>query len=164
VLGCPSPRFGAALLLFVGVCDRPDLCSREPPLLVRAQLAQLGETGSVVWGDRLLDRGVGPAETLPPPAKRRRTRPSWDETRAALCDEECEFNGVQFVPLTRLLKQVGSTCKSPGQKLETYAKVLGLKLGRDVLQRRCPPNTRGHVPYWVSWDAAAKIVHYEAAA
>lgn len=160
VLRCRGSPYGAALLIFVGVCDSADLAAKDPPLLVRAQLMVVKASGIITWADRVLDR-TPPAAALPP-AKRQRRGATWDEVRAAMRGHSQNFGGgTEYVPLARLFVALGSGCKSPGQKMKTYIKEFGFKLGTDFVRKRSPTSTRGGLPYWVTWAAAEQIANYE---
>lgn len=155
--GRTSP-FGAAMLIVVGVCDSEQLSAKDPPLLVRAQLMVVKSSGVAAWGDRILDHGPLPV-TLPP-AKRQRRNAIWDGVRAAMHGHSQDFGGTEYFPLAQLFTALGSGCKSPGQKMQTYTKQFAFKLGRDFVRKRLA-GTRGSVPYWVTWAAAEKIAGYE---
>ena len=156
-----SSPCAAGLLVFIGICDAETLGAKEPPLLVRAQLLHNKTPRSFVWGERLLDAGGLPTDACAPPQKRVRIGPSWDEIRAALSDHEHVFDGIPFVPLVRLFQALRSTCKSPGQKLETYKKTFGFKLGTDFLRKKASANAKGVAQYWVSWAAAGQIFQHQ---
>jgi len=162
VLSLRSTSFGAGLLIFVGVCDSADMSAVEPPLLWRAQLFLPLASGGASWGKCVVDKASLAAGSPSPPAKRRRRCPSWDEVRVAVQSHVCAFGGTEFVPTARLFEVLRSSCKSPGQRLEFFQKSLGLRSGRDFVRRRAATTkARGAVPYWVTWDAARKIAHYE---
>lgn len=156
-----SSPCAAGLLVFVGVCDAEGLSAKEPPLLVRAQLFRSEGRGAFAWGELLLNEGGLPEGSCAPPWKRCRRGPSWDEVRAALNDHEHVFDGAPFVPLVRLFQVLQSTCKSPGQKLETYKKIFGFKRGHEFLRGRKSASGKGPAPYWVSWAAAEKIYQHQ---
>ena len=163
LLKIQGTRYGAAVLLLVGVCDSEGLLAREPPLLVKAQLLVLGADGEAKWGRVLLDRGTVAVTPTPPPTKRQRQGASWDEVRASLHDKKEEFDDIEYVRLLDLFKAISATktTKNPGQKMVTYQKHLGLKRAHDFMQRRYPVGARGSEPYWLTWAAAARIYSYE---
>ena len=163
VLKCRGSVYGAAMLIVVGVCDADELLAVEPPLLVKAQLLTVDASRAAKWGNVVLERGLVPVEPIPPPAKRMRKGRSWDEVRAFLRGKEAVMDGVERVKLLDLWKAIGCDSKSPAQKCETYSqeKCLGLVEGSDYLRAWHPRPSRGKMPYWVSWAAAAKIYSYE---
>ena len=163
VLTCRGSRYGAAMLILVGVCDAEDLLRNDPPLLVKAQLLTVDAQTNPKWGSVVLERGLVPVEPTPPPAKRLRLGRSWDEVRAYLQDKEASIDDVERVRLLDLYIAIGCTSKTPSQKLATYSKdtCLGLRGGIDYIQVWHPVPARGKPPYWISWSAALKIYRYE---
>ena len=163
VLKCKGSRYGAAMLILVGVCDAQELLRKEPPLLVKAQLLNLDAQKNSKWGGVVLERGLVPVDPTPPPAKRLRLGRSWDEVRAFLQGKEVFIEGILRVRLFDLYQAINCTSKSPSQKFETYSKdaCLGLREGVDYIQQWHPAPARGKPPHWISWDAALKIYKYE---
>ena len=104
VLLVPQPRFGAVLLLMIGICDAEPLEATEPPLMVKAQLLVRDESGGVRWSSVLLDQGTIPVAIAPPPPKRQRAGRSWDEVRAKQDGRWADLyeDGVEYVRLLDL--------------------------------------------------------------
>ena len=165
VLRVNGTRFGAAMLLLIGVCDDETLLADTPPLIVRAQLLTLDEHGTPQWGNILLDKGTVPVERDPPPPKRQRKGASWDEVRANLNGKWADINedGVECVRVLDLYKAIDprKVAKSPGQKIVTYEKHLGFKRGEHYFQMSYPSRGRGSEPYWLTLAAAQAVYAYE---
>lgn len=161
ILKHASKRYGACLLIFVGVCDGKALARRESPLLVRVQVATVSGSGSFEWGRVLVDRPGSQTQPASPATKRRKVCSDWAAIQVELEMHQHTVEGIACVPLARLFMALASPCKSPGQKMGTYKKTCSLTEGVDFFRVRLPANSRGPCPYWVSWDAAKKIVHYE---
>lgn len=49
------------------ICDDAALTAAEPPLLVKAQMVVLSESGEATWTKVLLDKGTVPVEVVAPP-------------------------------------------------------------------------------------------------
>ena len=164
VLSAPGTIYGAAVLLVVGICDSEELLAAQPPLLVKAQLMTRGANGQARWSTVLLDRGLLPVVPAPPPPKRQRQGASWDEVRAILQGKKESFEGTEYVRLLDLFTAISPSKakKSPGHKIATYEKHLGLKKRNgDYMQRRYPAHAKGSEPYWLTWKAASAIYEYE---
>jgi hypothetical protein len=149
----------------VGICDDVDLAAHEPPLIVKAQLLALDDSGVPKWGPVLLDRGTIPVEPAPPPPRRQRVGRSWDEVRAELATKERDIDddGEMRVRLLDLFKAISptKTNKNLGQKLDTYEDHLGLETPEDYKRKRYPPSQRGSNAIWLTWEAARKVYDYE---
>lgn len=163
VLTCRGSKYGAAMLILVGICDTEDLLRRDPPLLVKAQLLNTDGLGNCKWGNVVLERGLVPVEPTPPPAKRLRRGRSWDEVRASLQGKELLIDGIERLRLLDLYTAIECASKTPSQKLVTYSKdtCIRLREGVDYFQMWYPSPARGKPPYWIGWDAALKIYNYE---
>ncbi len=158
-------RFGAAMLLLIGVCDDEPMLADAPPLLVRAQLLALDGKGHPQLGNILLDRDTVPVERDVPPPKKQRKGASWDEVRANLHDKDEVFDDIAYVRLLDLFRAISpqKANTNPGQKMQTYCKTkhLGLTEGWDYIRKRFPDSARGSEPYWLTWSAAERVYAYE---
>ena len=163
VLTAPRSIYASALLFVVGICDTEDLRSKDPPLLVKAQLLVLNAANEPKWGSVLLEKGVLPVAPTPPPPKRQRLGSSWGEVRASLQAKQQDIGGVTFVRLLDLFTAISAnkTAKNPGQKMATYQKVLSFKRNADFKQVWHPKRARGSPPYWLTWAAARRAYDYE---
>ena len=98
--------------------------------LAKAQLLVLDAGGTPQWRTFLLDTGARPVEPGPPPPKRQRQGPSWDEVRARLQGKQQQFDGVLYVRLLDLFVAISlaKTNKNPGQKVATYTLPAGWEM------------------------------------
>jgi hypothetical protein len=163
VLSVPGTAYGAAMLLMVGVCDDNELCTLEPPLLVKAQMLLLDSEGKPKWSSVLLDKGLLAITPQMPPAKASRKGASWDEVRAQLSNKWLKFGDVEYVRLLDLLLAISpnKTVKNPGQKVASYQKFVGLRQRVHYMQKKNPEGGRGSSPYWVNLAGAQAIYDYE---
>ena len=92
ILRRPNTRYGAAMLLLVGIADGPELLQPDPPLIVKAQLLTLSDVCSPKWGPVVLQRGIVPVEIPCPPSKRQRRGASWGEVRVALSNKQHDID------------------------------------------------------------------------
>jgi hypothetical protein len=165
VLGLHRTPFGATMLVVIGIADGEELLSREPPLIVKAQLLTLNCNHVAKWGKVLLDRGTVPVEPSPPAPKRLRRGASWDEVRAALATKQHDIDddGIMRVRLLDLFKAISATKtnKNLGQKLKTYESYLQLSQPQDFKRKRFPASQRGQNSIWLTMDAVQKIYDYE---